>query len=63
MQLLGAVCQLRSLETVRVLFCTDRHGKDAKRCILLLTTAVYIICYALAASVVNFYFVYVRTVS
>ena len=38
---------------------TDRHGKDAKMCVLLLTTAIYIICYSFAASAVIFYFVYV----
>ena len=49
--------EFRNLESV-VLFA-DRHGKDAKMCVLLLNTAMYIICYAFAASAVIFYFVYV----
>ena len=40
-----------------VVLFTDRHGKDAKMCVLLLTTAIYIICYAFAASAVILYFV------
>ena len=58
----AALCSLsaaefRNCESV-VLF-TDRYGKNAQMCILLLTTAIYIICYAFAASAVILYFVYV----
>ena len=52
-----SAAEFRNRDSV-VLF-TDRHGKDAKMCVLLLTTAIYIICYAFAASAVIFYFVYV----
>ena len=52
-----SAAEFRNRESV-VLF-TDRHGKDAKMCALLLTTTIYIICYAFAVSAVIFYFVYV----
>ena len=47
-----SAAEFRNRESV-VLF-TDRHGKDAKMCVLLLTTAIYIICYSFAASAVIF---------
>ena len=55
-------CSLSAVEfRIResVVLVTDRHGKDVKRYVLLLTTAIYIICYAFAASAVIFYFVYI----
>ena len=48
-----SAAEFRNRDSV-VLF-TDRHGKDAKMFVLLLTTAIYIICYACAASAVIFY--------
>ena len=58
----AARCSLSAAEfrnRESVVLCTNRHGKDAKMCVLLLTTAIYIICYAFAASAVILYFVYV----
>ena len=49
----AARCSLSAAEfrnRESVVLVTDRHGKDAKMCVLLLTTVIYIICYAFAAS-------------
>ena len=46
-----SAAEFRNRESI-VLF-TDRHGKDAKMCDLLLTTVIYIICYAFAVSGVS----------
>ena len=37
-----------------VVLVTNRHGKDTERCVLLLGTAIFIICFAIAASAVDF---------
>ena len=54
-----SAAEFRNRDSV-VLF-TDRHGKDVKMCVLLLTTAIYIICYSFAASGDSLLRVHVRT--
>ena len=49
----AARCSLSAAEfrnRDNVVLFTDGHGENANMCVLLLTTAIYIICYAFAAS-------------
>ena len=53
----AARCSLSAAEfrnRESVVLVTDRHGKDAKMCVLFLTTVIYIISYAFAASAIIF---------